>query len=56
MVVGNKGGRKLFEIVQLNCTSSKRTEHVKVLKCHSYSLSAGLVDFFITLPYSQTIG
>ena len=33
-----------------------RTELVKILKLYSHSLSAGLVDFYITLNYSLTIG
>ena len=28
------------------------TGHVKILKHHRHSHSAGLVDYFITLPYS----
>ena len=31
-----------------------RTDFVKILKCHSHS--AGVVDFFITLFFSHTIG
>ena len=32
-----------------------KTEHVKMLKRHSHSNSAGLIDFYITLTYSLTI-
>ena len=32
-----------------------RTEHVKLLKRHSHSLSSGLVDFYITLTDNLTI-
>ena len=35
-----------------------RTEHVKILKCHSlsHSLNDGVFDFCITLTYGLTIG
>ena len=36
--------------------SHLKTEHVKILKCHSHSLSAALVDFYMILIYSLTIG
>ena len=32
-----------------------RAEHVKILKCHSHTLCAGLVDFYINLTYNLTI-
>ena len=38
------------------CVVILRTEHIKILKRHSHSHCAGLVDFYITLNYSLTIG
>ena len=37
-------------------SAHSRTDFVQILKRHSHSHSAGVVDFFITLLYSHTIG